>query len=78
MAGAVGTLLLRPFGRVCSLAYAIGWIALGGVEPWALGYAFGWPVVSSAFYAFLLLFAFSRPSWKAAFAAPRAPSTGTA
>ncbi|HKQ57023.1 MAG TPA: hypothetical protein VJY35_04075 [Candidatus Eisenbacteria bacterium] len=66
--GAVGTLFLRPYGRACSLAYAIGWIIVGGLEPWALRYQFGWPVVVAALYPFLLMAMFNRRSWKAAFA----------
>ena len=69
---AVGTLGVRPAGRRCSLAFAAGWIVLGGIEPLALHYRFGWPVVVSALYPFLLLAVFSRPSWKAAFAPERA------
>ena len=58
----------------------MGWIVLGGVEPLALGYRFGWPVVVSAIYPFLLLLSFNRPSWKAAFAGGRraAPAPGDA
>ena len=66
--GAIGTLGMRPAGRSCSLAYAVGWIVLGGIEPFALRYRFGWEVVVSALYPFLLLALFSRPSWRAAFA----------
>ena len=66
--GAIGTLGLRPAGRLCSLAYAAGWIVVGGIEPFALRYRFGWEVVVSALYPFLLLALFSRPAWKAAFA----------
>ena len=69
LVGAIGTLWVRPSGRRCSLAFALGWIALGAVEPFALGYAFGWPVVMSALYPFLLLALFNSPSWRAAFAA---------
>lgn len=68
--GAIGTFGVRPAGRRCSLAYAAGWIALGAIEPFALRYQFGWPVVVSALYAFLLVALFSRPAWKAAFASP--------
>lgn len=67
LAGAVGTLWVRPSARRFSLAFAIGWIVLGGVEPFALGYAFGWPVVVSSLYPFLLLAVFNSPSWRAAF-----------
>ena len=66
--GAVGTLGVRRSGRRCSLLFAAGWIVLGGIEPLALGYLFGWPVVVSAVYPFLLLLVFNSPSWKAAFA----------
>ena len=66
--GAVGTLWVRPSGRRCSLAFAAGWIVLGVIEPLALGYAFGWPVVTSALYPFLLLALFNSPSWRMAFA----------
>jgi len=66
--GAVGTLWVRPSGRRFSLAFAVGWIVLGILEPWALHYAFGWPVVVSALYPFLLLFVFNSPTWRAAFA----------
>jgi len=69
-AGAIGTLWVRPAGRRWSLTFATGWILLGVIEPVALGYAFGWPVVVSALYPFLLLAVFSSPSWRAAFAAP--------
>ena len=65
--GAVGTLGVRPSGRKASLAYAVGWIVTGGIEPFALHYQFGWPVVASAAYPFLLLAVFSSPAWKAAF-----------
>jgi len=76
--GAVGTLGVRPSGRRFSLIFAAGWIVLGGIEPLALGYLFGWPVVVSALYPFLLLALFSRPAWKAAFAParPATPATG--
>ncbi len=66
--GAVGTIGVRPSGRRASLAYAVGWIVAGGIEPWALGYRFGWQVVASAAYPFLLLGLFNSPAWKAAFA----------
>jgi hypothetical protein len=66
--GAVGTLGVRPSGRRASLAYAIGWIVVGGIEPFALRYRFGWPVVASAAYPFVLLAVFSGAAWKAAFA----------
>jgi len=75
IAGAVGMLWVRPSARRFSLAFAVGWILLGIVEPWALHYVFGWPVVVSALYPFLLLFVFNSPSWRAAFAPARA-STG--
>ncbi len=65
--GAVGTLGVRPAGRRYSLAYAVGWIVVGGIEPFVLRYRFGWEVVASALYPFLLLALFSRPAWKAAF-----------
>lgn len=68
--GAVGMLWVRRSGRRCSLAFAVGWIVLGAVEPFALGYAFGWPVVISALYPFLLLAVFNSPSWRAAFSQP--------
>lgn len=68
LVGAVGTLWVRPSGRRCSLLFAIGWILLGVIEPFALGYAFGWPVVTSALYPFLLLAMFNSPSWRRAFA----------
>ena len=68
LVGAVGTLWVRPSARRCSLAFAAGWIVLGAVEPFALGYAFGWPVVTSALYPFLLLALFNSPSWRMAFA----------
>lgn len=66
--GAVGTLWVRPSGRRCSLVFAVGWIVLGAVEPFALGYAFGWPVFVSALYPFLLLALFNSPAWRGAFA----------
>ena len=66
--GAVGTMGVRPSGRRASIAYAVGWIVLGGIEPWALRYRFGWEVVASATYPFLLLVLFNSPAWKAAFA----------
>ncbi len=72
--GAVGTLWVRPSGRRFSLAFAAGWIVLGGIEPFALGYAFGWPVFTSALYPFLLLALFNSPAWRAAFA----PAAGAA
>ena len=68
LVGAVGTLGVKPTGRTCSLAYAAGWIVAGGIEPFVLRYRFGWEVVASAAYPFLLLALFSRPAWKAAFA----------
>lgn len=71
--GAIGTLWVRPSGRRFSLAFAVGWIVLGVVEPFALGYAFGWPVVTSALYPFLLLALFNSPSWRAAFASAASP-----
>jgi len=70
--GAIGTLWVRPSGRRFSLAFAVGWIVLGIAEPLALHYAFGWPVVVSALYPFLLLFAFNSPGWRSAFARARA------
>src|SRR5262245_49283795 len=48
--GAIGTLSMSPAGRRCSLAYAGGWIVLGGIEPFVLRYQFGWQVVMSALY----------------------------
>lgn len=72
VAGAIGTLWVRPSGRRFSLVFAVGWIVLGIVEPLALHYAFGWPVVVSALYPFLLMLAFNSPGWRAAFA--RAPA----
>jgi hypothetical protein len=75
VAGAIGTLWVRRYGRRASLAFAIGWIALGIVEPFALGYRFGWPVVVSALYPFLLLMVFNSPAWRTAFAGtPAAPA----
>src|SRR5262245_16020576 len=74
IAGGVGTLWVRPSARRASLAFAIGWIVLGVVEPWALHYVFGWPVVVSALYPFLLLFVFNSPSWRVAFAVAKASS----
>ena len=75
--GAIGTLWVRPSGRRGSLAFAVGWIVLGGIEPFALGYAFGWPVFISALYPFLLLAFFNSPSWRAAFSTARtAPAPG--
>jgi len=71
--GAVGTFGVTPAGRRCSIAYATGWIALGAIEPLALHYQFGWQVVVSALYAFLLLGLFSRPAWRAAFASSARP-----
>lgn len=68
VAGAIGTLWVRPSGRRFSLIFAVSWILLGAIEPFALGYAFGWPVVTSALYPFLLLAMFNSPSWRAAFA----------
>ena len=76
LVGAIGTLWVRPSGRRCSLAFAIGWILLGVIEPFALGYAFGWPVVTSALYPFLLLALFNSPSWRKAFAPAAAPARG--
>ena len=74
--GAIGTFGVRPSGRRFSLLFAVGWILVGGIEPFALGYRFGWPVVVSAAYPFLLLLVFGRPSWRAAFAdSPRAASS---
>jgi hypothetical protein len=72
--GAVGTLGVRPSGRKASLAYAVGWIVMGGIEPLALRYRFGWPVVASAAYPFLLLALFNSPAWRAAFA-PSPPAS---
>jgi len=74
VAGGVGTLWVRPSGRRLSLAFAVGWILLGAVEPFALGYAFGWPVVTSALYPFLLLAVFNSPGWRAAFSPRPAPA----
>ena len=70
LVGAIGTLWVRPSGRRYSLAFAVGWILLGAIEPLVLGYAFGWPVVVSALLPFLLLAMFNSPSWRAAFATP--------
>ena len=79
LAGAIGTLWVRPSGRRFSLAFAAGWIVLGAVEPFALGYAFGWPVVTSALHPFLLLALFNSPSWRRAFApGAGAPATRVA
>lgn len=75
--GAVGTMGVRPSGRRASLAYAIGWIVLGGLEPWALRYRFGWEVMASAAYPFLLLALFNSPAWRAAFVPARATDVGT-
>ena len=75
LVGAIGTLWVRPSGRRFSLIFAAGWIVVGAVEPFALGYAFGWPVVTSALYPFLLLAMFNGPSWRAAFATGRGAST---
>jgi hypothetical protein len=72
--GAVGTIGMRPSGRRASLAYAVGWIVAGGIEPWALRYRFGWEVVASAAYPFLLLALYNGPAWKAAFAPAGAPA----
>jgi hypothetical protein len=69
--GAIGMLWVRPSARRFSLAFAVGWIVLGIVEPLVLHYAFGWPVVVSAIYPFLLLFAFNSPGWRASFARAR-------
>ena len=68
VAGAIATLWVRPNGRRLSLVFAAGWIRLGLVEPYALGYQFGWPSVTAAIYPFLLLAVFNSPSWRAAFA----------
>ena len=79
--GAVGTLGVQPSGRRFSIAYAVGWIVMGGIEPLALRYRFGWPVVASAIYPFLLLTLFSGAGWKAAFApasTAAAPEPGAA
>jgi hypothetical protein len=75
LVGAIGTLWVRPSGRRWSLAFAVGWILLGGIEPFALGYRFGWPVVTSALYPFLLLALFNSPSWRAAFGKAGGPGT---
>ena len=72
--GAVGMLWVRPAGRRFSLAFAVGWIVLGGIEPFILGYAFGWPVFISALYPFRLLALFNSPGWRKAFA----PAAGSA
>jgi len=77
IAGAIGTLWVRRSGRRFSLTFAVGWIVLGIVEPLALHYRFGWPVVVSALYPFLLLFAFNSPAWRAAFAGAPAAGSGT-
>src|SRR5262245_30857203 len=74
--GAIGTLWVKPSGRRFSLGFATGWIVLGILEPLALHYAFGWPVVVSALYPFLLMFVFNSPSWRAAFARVPAASSG--
>jgi hypothetical protein len=37
---------------------------------------FGWPVVVSALYPFLLLAMYSRPAWRRAFAPARAAPPG--
>ncbi len=66
--GAVGTMGMRPSGRRFSVVYAVGWIVAGGIEPFVLRYRFGWEVVASAAYPFLLLALFNSPAWKAAFA----------
>jgi hypothetical protein len=66
--GSVGTMGVRPSGRRASLTYAAGWIVLGAIEPWALRYRFGWEVLASAAYPFLLLALFNSPSWRTAFA----------
>lgn len=76
IAGAIGTLWVRPSARRLSLAFAAGWIVLGIVEPLALHYVFGWPVVVSAIYPFLLLLVFNSPAWRAAFAGTRAVPGG--
>jgi len=70
LVGAIGTLWVKRSGRRYSLVFAAGWIVLGAVEPFVLGYAFGWPVVVSALYPFLLLALFNSPSWRRAFATP--------
>jgi hypothetical protein len=75
--GAVGTMGVRSSGRRASLVYAVGWIVLGGVEPWALRYRFGWEVVASATYPFLLLAVFNLPTWKAAFSPADSPKAET-
>lgn len=80
--GAVGTMGVTPSGRRASLAYAAGWIAVGAIEPWALHYRFGWEVMASAAYPFLLLAVFNSPAWRVAFApananAPDAEASGT-
>jgi hypothetical protein len=72
--GAIGTFGVRPSGRRASLAYATGWIVIGAVEPWALRYRFGWEVVASAAYPFLLLLLFNGPRWRAAFSPAAASS----
>jgi len=66
--GAVGTMSVTPTGRRASLIYAAGWIAVGAIEPWALRYRFGWEVLASAAYPFLLLALFNSPGWRTAFA----------
>jgi hypothetical protein len=76
--GAVGTIGVRPSGRRASLVYAVGWIVVGGLEPWLLGYRFGWQVVASAAYPFLLLMLFNDPGWKAAFAPRNTADAGPA
>ena len=76
VSGAFATLWVKPSARRFSLAFAIGWILLGILEPLALHYAFGWPVLVSALYPFLLMFVFNSPSWRAAFARVPASSSG--
>jgi hypothetical protein len=72
--GAIGTFGVQPSGRRASLAYAAGWILIGAIEPWVLRYRFGWQVVASATYPFLLLLLFNRPGWRAAFARAATPA----
>lgn len=66
-AGAIGTWLVKPFGRTLSLAAAGGILILNVLAVVLLGLPISFLLVG-AIYPVILLVVFNLPSWKAAFA----------
>lgn len=64
----IGVFGLDPRARRLSLQYAMYWVVINFIEPPALGYDYRWSTWLAMVYPMIVVWAFTRPRWKDAFA----------